>query len=241
MSYYDRIADAWDKLTGDEGGPFKRHVLNDRLLGLLPDVGDRVVVELGAGTGYFARLLCRRRPGRLPRRLVVTDASGELLRIARERHAAPGAEILPLDLSSPFPFGKGEVDLLLATMVFNELPTPVLRSALGECARVLRPGGQLLATVLHPLFIDSLDRRGEIKAQKGNRRRLTMPGSDGLRLPVVPRAAAEYETLLRSASFTFASHDVEPDEKVLAAKPGARKMGRIPWALVFDARTPGGL
>ena len=66
LSYYDRIAGRWDKVTGRAGGAFKRLVLNDRILGLIGDVSGRDVLEIGAGNSYLARLLWRRHSGREP-------------------------------------------------------------------------------------------------------------------------------------------------------------------------------
>ena len=224
MAFYDRIARRWEAVTGERGGAFKRHVLNDRLLGRIGAARGLDVLELGAGNGYFGRLL-------RGARLTLTDASGELLEIARGRN--PEARCLRLDVRDAFPFENASFDLVLATMVFNEVPTPGLRHALAETRRVLRPGGRLVAAVFHPRMVESLGRRGQLHPAYGA---LTMPASKGLRVPVTRRSREEYEALFDAAGFAFTAEDVAPTPKVLAEKRGAAAAGKLPWALLFDAR-----
>jgi SAM-dependent methyltransferase len=234
VAFYDRIARRWDAITGERGGAFKRHVVNERLLGLIGDPRGLSILELGAGNGYFSRLLTSRTPSR---RLVVSDASPVLLDIARHLHPAPGAEYLVLDAGGPFPFERECFDLILATMIFNEVRTPALSSALRESRRVLRPGGRLLATVLHPRFVHSLARRGQLRPARDGGGPLTMPGAKGLRLPVVRRDREDYESLLDGAGFGFEAHELAPTPKVLLEKPGAAASGKLPWGLLYECRT----
>jgi SAM-dependent methyltransferase len=233
VAYYDGIARRWDAITGNEGGAFKRHVLNDRLFRIIDDLRPLRVLELGAGNGYFSRLLSTRRPCE---RLAVSDASPELMALARQRHPARGAEYHVLDIGADFPFDSGSFTLLLATMVFNEVRSGDLSRGLRECHRVLTSGGRLLATVLHPRFVHSLARRGQLRPARGDRGPLTMPGAKGLRLPVVRRHREDYDAMFREAGFEIDVQELLPSPKVLLEKRGAAAAGKIPWALLYDAR-----
>lgn len=234
MPFYDRIARRWHEVTGYRGGAFKELVLNDRILGRIAVLQDQSILELGAGNGYFARLLRDRYSGQAPRRHVVTDASRRLLDLAERHLRVADVEYRQLDMRATLPFPDGEFDLVLATMTFNEISTAGLRRALHECRRVLRPDGRLIATVLHPDFVTSLDKRGELRRDRGGK--LTMPGADGLRLPVVKRGQEDYERLLGEAGFAWESEEVFATEEVLRAKPGLCQTGRVPLALIFDCR-----
>ncbi len=174
LSYYDRIATSWDKATGSDGGAFNRLVLNERVLALIGDVSEQRILKLGASNGYFARLLWRRRSGKEPARLTITDSSSRLLQIARKRYVVPCAQYATLDLRTHFPFESARVDLVVAVMVFSELPARTFRNALCEAARVLAYGGRVVGAVLHPRFVAGLSRRGELKRGKP----ATMPGAD---------------------------------------------------------------
>ncbi len=232
MAYYDRIANRWHAVTGYDGGAFKRSLLNALLLDRIGGIAGRVFLELGAGNGYFMPLLVRRYSGQRLRRLVITDRSGAMLAMAQQHFAIDGAEYLRLDATRPFPFEAGAFDLVLATMVFNEIPTTGLRRTLAECHRVLAPRGQLLATVLHPDLVRSLKRRGELRSSgKGL---VTMPGPKDLRVPVCARSADDYQTMLSWAGFRVARQDVRANAEVLSDKPGLRKAGNVPVAMILD-------
>ncbi|MCI0341578.1 MAG: class I SAM-dependent methyltransferase [Planctomycetales bacterium] len=239
MAFYDRIAAAWDRATGSAGGPFKRLVLNPIIEERLPALDGLRILEIGAGNGYFARWLLERRRGQNPASHVVSEVSAPLLAIAWARHRAPGVRYLRLDAGRRWPFAAAEFDLVLATMVLNEVGSGALRNALSECARVLEPEGRLLATVLHPRFVHALNRRGQIGRRGPGRAPTTMPGPEGLRLPVVPREIEEYDRALRRERFSFERVEVAPTPQVLAEKPGLRSAGRGPLALVYDARSRG--
>ena len=199
MAYYDEIARQWHAVTGYAGGAFKELALNDALLRHVSGIEGRAILELGAGNGYFMPLVLRRFSGQTPAAIVVTDQSEALLRIARTQFRLPGAIYQRLDVRQPFPFAAGEFDVVLASMLFNEVPNAGFRHALQECRWVLAPDGLLLMAVLHPEFVHSLDERGVLKPARGGV--LTMPGADRLRLPVVIRSLATYERLLTEAGF----------------------------------------
>jgi ubiquinone/menaquinone biosynthesis C-methylase UbiE len=190
IPYYDRIGKKWHAMTGARGGAFKEHVLNELVLSRIPSIADLAILELGAGNGYFMPLVLRRFSGQIASRIVITDHSRVLLKIAQRSFRVPEAEYQPVDVRAPFPFAKESFDLIVANMIFNEIPTPNLRRALSECQRVLSPGSRLLAAVIHPAFVKSLDRRGQLRPLTSSV--YTMPASQGLRLPVVRRSLQSY-------------------------------------------------
>jgi SAM-dependent methyltransferase len=236
MAYYDRIARKWHAVTGARGGAVNELLLNDRVLARLPPIAGRAILELGAGNGYFMPLVLRHFSGQVPARVVITDQSAALLDLARRSFRVADAEYAVLDVCRRFPFEDATFHLVLAGMVFNEISTPRLRRALGECYRVLTPGGRLVATVTHPALIESLWRRGQLKPGPGGA--LTMPGADGLRLPVVRRRTEADANALRACGFECETEEVAATPEVLNAKPGLRQAGGVPVALLFDCAKP---
>ena len=232
MAFYDRIAKQWHAATGFHGGALKRFVLNELLIDAIGHIDNRSILELGAGNGYFWPLVQRQYSGQCPTCIVISDHSARQLEMAQKNFLIDGAEYLELDVRGEFPFPPASFDLIIATMVFNEISKRGVASAIAECRRVLRLGGQLLATVVHPDFIAGLDRRGELRRQRGGR--LTMPGASGLRLPVYKADRSFYEQCLSDAGFGFTSQDVLANQEVLNAKPGLKKTGNVPLALVFS-------
>lgn len=232
MAYYDQIAQRWHKATGYKGGSFKKHVLNEILVQKMRGVSGKTILELGAGNGYFMQLALQYFSGQLPQRIVISDKSTALLSIAKTQFHISQAEYLPLDVRDTYPFEDDSFDLILATMVFNEVPTTGLKRAFRECHRVMKPDGLLLITLTHPQFIESLDRRNLLKKERNGI--LTMPGSEHLRLPVVPRRVKEYEQLLSKTGYIWEATDVYMTAKVLNEKPGLSNVGNKPLALVLE-------
>jgi SAM-dependent methyltransferase len=231
MSYYDHIAKSWHETTGRKGGPFKELVLNDLLLEKIGSIDRSAILELGAGNGYFLPLVLRRFSEQTPARLTVTDQSQILLELAQRHFRSPGAEYRCLDVRRPFPLGDGQFDLIIASMLFNEVPARDFVRALGECRRVLAPEGRLLMTVTHPDFIAGLKKRGLLKAAPWGG--LTMPGSGSLRLPVVVRSLARYRQSLQETGFQYTEDEAYPTPEVLDLKAGLRNAWKVPIALVY--------
>ena len=209
MSYYDQFAKLWHSVTGHQGGAFKEHVLNDVLLSKLPAIQDRSILELGAGNGYFMPLVLRRFSGQIPSSITITDCSDKLLKIARTEFRIPEAQYQRLDIRRPFPFENNRFDIILASMLLNEIPPKGFQDALQECYRTLSAAGLLLIAVTHPDFIHGLQKRGLLQRTAGDL--LTMPSTGSLRLPVVVRPVEIYRDSLQAAGFRYEEEAVYPD------------------------------
>jgi SAM-dependent methyltransferase len=94
------------------------------------------LLDVGCGTGHH---LARYR--RLGFAVVGVDGSAEMLALARV--ANPGVPLQRADLQK-LPFPDAAFDVVLSIEVLRYLPDPA--PALREMARVLRPGGVLVAT-----------------------------------------------------------------------------------------------
>jgi len=68
---------------------------------------------------------------------------------------------------------------------------------------------------------------------RGGKVVLTMPGAGAMRLPVVVRKVEVYQRLLEESGFKYEEQSIYPTEEVLNAKPGLRKAGNVPLALLF--------
>jgi SAM-dependent methyltransferase len=209
-------------------------VLNDLLLERIGRIEGQAILELGAGNGYFAPLMLRRYSGQMPARLVISDQAQTLVEIARSTFGVDSAEYLTLDVQEALPLADGSFNLILVTMVFNELPLSALRHAAQECHRVLAPNGRLLATVLHPALVHGLAKRGALT--DFGRGLFAMPSAEGLRLPVARRSVEAYQTALAECGFAVTLEDVLPDEKTLHEKPDLRLPRETPMALVCDCQ-----
>jgi SAM-dependent methyltransferase len=234
MAYYDNIAKQWHEATGYRGGAFKELVLNEVLLRRIAGIDHCSILELGAGNGYFLPLVLRRFSGQVPAVITITDQSKRLLEMAQKHFRIPVAEYTTLDVRRPFPFADHQFDLILASLVFNEVSTGGFRKALLECRRVLSSGGRFLMAAVHPDLVSNLRKRKLLRRTREGV--LTMPGTGSLRVPVVTRSREAYRSSLKEAGFEFEEEDVFATAEVLNVKSGLRKAGRVPLALVFECR-----
>ena len=137
-----------DFLWGPEG-------LREAEAHLLGDVAGRRVLEIGCGSAPCARWL--RTAGA---DVLALDLSGGMLARAAQLNRSTGIDVplLQADVGA-LPLVDGSVDL--ACSAFGGLPFIAdVEAALTEVARVLRPGGRLVASVNHPMrwpFPDSPD------------------------------------------------------------------------------------
>jgi len=109
------------------------------------------LLDIGCGTGRFFDLLKQAWP-RLP--ALGLDMSEAYIKYAR-RHLKRWSQIsFVVGNAETIPVPDNSQDAVTSIFLFHELPPKVRRLALGECARVLKPGGRLV-------LVDSLQRGDE--------------------------------------------------------------------------------
>jgi ubiquinone/menaquinone biosynthesis C-methylase UbiE len=109
-------------------------------LASLPAPG-RLTLDIGCGEGRVSRDLRE-----LGHRVVGVDQSPSMIAAARE--ADPEGEYVEADAAA-LPFEDGSADLAIAFMSLMDMDD--MRAGVRELARVLEPGGLIVASVVHPL------------------------------------------------------------------------------------------
>ncbi len=99
------------------------------------------VLDLGCGTGTLLLMLQRTRP---EVNATGIDGDASILALAAVKGRRAGGRVrLVAALADQLPFPPGRFDRVVSTLLFHHLNGPTKRAALGECFRVLRPGGEL--------------------------------------------------------------------------------------------------
>lgn len=137
MLDYNQEAERYD---ASRGGEPRAEAAADGVLGLVPPHA-RSLLDLACGTGIVTRRLAAARDGL---RVTGVDLTDEMVRRAAAR--LPGA-ILRAD-ARRLPFPDGRFDAVVSVWLLHLLSDPAdVRAVVGECARVLRPGGVYVTTV----------------------------------------------------------------------------------------------
>ncbi|EKX60063.1 class I SAM-dependent methyltransferase [Streptomyces ipomoeae] len=137
MLDYDKEASDYDALRGGEP---RAESAARAVLGLVPE-GTGSLLDVACGTGIVTRLLAAGRDG-----MRVTGVDLTYAMASRAAVRLPGAVVLAD--SRRLPFRDGEFDAVSSVWLLHLLAGPEdVRTVVGECARVLRPGGVYVTTV----------------------------------------------------------------------------------------------
>lgn len=142
-AHWEANAEAW---TAHARAGFDRYrdlVNTPGFLVMLPDVAGRDGLDIGCGEGGNTARLVERGA-----RMTALDISPTFLRHAAAAH--PAIRFLRADAGA-LPFRDGTFDFATAFMSLMDMPHH--GRALAEAFRVLRPGGFLQFSILHPCFV----------------------------------------------------------------------------------------
>lgn len=134
---YNRWALTYDSVPNPLLACEERH-----LLPLLGDVSNKHVLDLACGTGRWLTKLMAQNPVSG----VGIDCSRAMLQVAREKRAI--AHRLVGGVCEVLPFRAASFDLVICSFALGHVRD--LSAAVGELARVTRPGADVFVSDLHP-------------------------------------------------------------------------------------------
>ena len=134
-------ANAWIACMGEHGDDGRRYVLDPAMLARLEGRTFQTALDVGCGEGRFSRILKS-----LGIRVVGVDPTQALIGRAHEREPAGH---YAMARAEALPFADRTFDLVVSCLSLVDIPD--FRTGIAEMARVLKPGGTLLAANLMSL------------------------------------------------------------------------------------------
>jgi len=217
---FDRIALA--TLASEDGAAHNDHYHNFLLRHLPSKCND--VLEIGCGTGGFARRLAER-----SEQVLALDLSGEMIRIARERSTQfPNIEFQLGDVRE-LPLSDERFDCIASIATLHHLP---LAEMLLKMKAALKPGGVLLV-------LDLFEAKGLVDSLSNL---VAIPVSVTLRLIHHGRLRPRRE--VRAAWIAHEAHDLYPtmsEVHALCASllPGTKIRKHLLWRYSIVWKKPG--
>jgi HAD superfamily hydrolase (TIGR01549 family) len=245
-AYYEQRAHELDELavTYEHPEPYKRFFYDTRfraVLGALDPQPGELILDVGCGSGYYTRELI----GRGATVTATEYAPATLAQAIRNLGALAAQVDFRLEDAQSLSFSDAAFHKVLLTEVIEHVPHP--ERAIGEAARVLRPGGLLVASTpsrFSPLNVAyGLKRRVRRYAFNEHLHEFTPFSFRRLLERHLDVEAIEFanfllaypadELYLRLGSPGLGL--LERAERVLAATPVLRRLG---WTMVARARKP---
>jgi ubiquinone/menaquinone biosynthesis C-methylase UbiE len=113
---------------------------------LLPPCEGIVALDAACGTGRYARLLAQQGA----QRVIGIDQSVPMLKLAQAASDSDARLQFTQGSLLHLPLADESCDLAIVALALSHLKTAQLRQAFGELGRVLKPGGILLMSEMHP-------------------------------------------------------------------------------------------
>jgi ubiquinone/menaquinone biosynthesis C-methylase UbiE len=136
----DHVRQGWDA--------YREHFNNPAFFEFIGDLSGKTVLDAGCGEGYNTRLLARSGA-----RMTGVDISQRMIELARqeEQREPLGIRYEVASFSDLSLFDDESFDAVVSSMALMDGRD--FEGAVKEIFRVLRPGGELMFSILHPCFV----------------------------------------------------------------------------------------
>ena len=142
---WNACGEAFDRFTS-AADSFSDNIERPAIERLIGDVAGSRILELGCGSGPYSVWLADRGA-----QVIGLDLSPTMISLAQERASKRNlqAEFRVADIRDALPFNDAQFDLVFSATTLHYVEN--LDATLNEAARVMKPGGRLVASVLHPM------------------------------------------------------------------------------------------
>ncbi|HWP42667.1 MAG TPA: class I SAM-dependent methyltransferase [Blastocatellia bacterium] len=246
---WDACGAAFDRFTTAEDS-FSENIERPAIESLAPDVSRKRVLDIGCGSGAYSLWFAERGA-----EVTGIDLSPVMVALAEEkaRQRRLDMRLRAGDVKEGLPFEDGEFDIVFSATMLHYVED--LGGLFKEAARVMKRGGRLIASVLHPMstsFFPPADLEEPPSPDQWEARYFGSPlrmietpwldfgsvPSEGRRIVSFHHTVEDYFGAITRARLTLTDL-VEPAPRAeLASKNAARyeEAMRVPVYLIFKAK-----
>jgi SAM-dependent methyltransferase len=146
-AFWEANAETWTQHSRAGYDVYRDSVNTPGFLAMLPPVAGLLGLDIGCGEGANTRSVAR-----LGARMQAIDAAPTFVKhAAAAEHGEPLGITYSVGDAQALPFPDDRFDFATAFMVLMDVPD--YRAALAEAYRVLKPGGFMQFSILHPCFV----------------------------------------------------------------------------------------
>lgn len=142
LQSWEKAAADWDERIAQQD-TYRTHLITDALEKILPSVNGLKVLDAGCGNGYYSQWLAERGA-----QVFGIDGSTEMIKIAQAKYSKIYFKVQ--DLTGTISEPNESYNLIVANMLLMHMDS--VKVFFSESKRLLKPGGELVFSVLHPCF-----------------------------------------------------------------------------------------
>lgn len=226
QEFWDGSADAWLQFV-HRGDANRVGLLDEVMLRSFGDVAGKLILDCGCGEGRFARMLTKRSAS-------VIGIDPTIALVQQGKLNSKGVEYA-IAIAEELPFQNAIFDLVASYVMLVDVPN--IEAGVAEMARVLKPGGRIVASNLSP-HSTALN-RGWMKDKSGNKLHFPMDTYNEERGDVVEWAGIKVINYHRSLEQTLGAflrcglrlvefREPVPSKRAMQDFPNLRDMARVP-------------
>jgi ubiquinone/menaquinone biosynthesis C-methylase UbiE len=144
QDFWKDFAGEYAELVGEEGDVRHKLVVNPAIFSLLGNLKEKTVLDAGCGNGYLTRKMAE-----TAKEVTGIDLTEKLIEIAKSKNNPPNVKFLQGSVNE-LPFDDKTFDTILSNLVLMDVED--LDKTAKEFLRVLKTGGNLVISILHPCF-----------------------------------------------------------------------------------------
>jgi 2-polyprenyl-3-methyl-5-hydroxy-6-metoxy-1,4-benzoquinol methylase len=147
---WNRFADEWDNRYTDLGDRNRQYIIDPAIFNILGRVKGKRILDAGCGNGYLSRLLSSKGA-----QVTGVDVSTRFIEIAeaKEKQIPLNIQYHVGSVCQLSMFADVTFDAIVSNIVLSDIQN--LDQAIQELYRVLKNGGKLVFSIMHPCFTSS--------------------------------------------------------------------------------------